>query len=304
MNMSFISLLLTAQQTAKKDVGEMLNNVVGTDLNAAGLQKLIESLVEWSVSFGGRLIGAILIFIIGRFAITLIIRMLRKLMIRRQVEPSLSSFVLSMSKALLAILLAITIIGKLGIETTTFAALLASMGLAIGMAFSGNLQNFACGVIILLIKPYKVGDLITAGSVTGTVQEIQIFHTIMKSAVGEIIYIPNNTMMNNPLINITKFENRVIETVVGVDYGESFERVEAVIKDILASDSRILQEPAPLIAIKELADNSVNIMVRCHTRNDDYYLTSLDLNKAIYNRFNKENINFPYPQLVVHKGEG
>ena len=180
--------------------------LLATDLpsKADGLDKLqlfLQQLIEWGVNAGGRLLGAILIFVVGRFIISFLNRLVAKIMVRRHFDPSVQSFVRSLVNILLTILLIIAVVSKLGVETTSFAALLASAGVAVGMALSGNLQNFAGGLIVLLLRPYKVGDLIESQGVIGTVNEIQIFHTILVTADNRVIYIPNGSLSSSTVID-------------------------------------------------------------------------------------------------------
>ena len=188
------------------------------------LQIFIQQLIDWSVSAGGRIIGAIIIFVVGRFLISFLKKMVAKLLAKRQVDPSIQSFVKSLVNILLTILLIIAVIGKLGVETTSFAALLASAGVAIGMALSGNLQNFAGGLIVLLFRPFKVGDWIESQGVSGTVREIQIFHTILTTADNKVIYIPNGALSSGTVTNYSHEDTRRVEWVVGGNMARTMTR--------------------------------------------------------------------------------
>ena len=202
----------------------------------------------------------------------------------------------------LIIFIILAVIGKLGIELTGFAALLASAGVAIGMALSGNLQNFAGGLIILLFRPYKVGDFIEASTgASGTVKEIQIFHTILITADNKMIYVPNGAMSSGVITNYSKLDTRRIEWNFGVDYGEDYNKVEKVLREIIANDKRILTSPAPFIELGELAASSVNIKIRVWVNSSDYWNVFFSMNQTVYTTFNKEGINFPFPQLTVHQ---
>ncbi|MZJ34443.1 mechanosensitive ion channel, partial [Collinsella sp. BIOML-A1] len=203
---------------------------------------------------------------------------------------------------LLTILLIISVVGALGVETTSFAALLASAGVAVGMALSGNLQNFAGGLIVLLFKPYKVGDWIESQGVSGTVKEIQIFHTILTTGDNKVIYIPNGAMSSGVVTNYNTQTTRRVEWIVGVDYGEDYDKVQQIVTDILAADKRILKDPAPFIALHALDASSVNVVARVWVNSADYWGVYFDINKAIYATFNEKGINFPFPQLTVHQG--
>lgn len=269
------------------------------------LQIFLQQLIDWGVSAGGRIIGAVIIFVVGRFLISFLRKMLARLLAKRHVDASIQSFVKSLVNILLTILLIIAVIGKLGVETTSFAALLASAGVAIGMALSGNLSNFAGGLVILVFKPFKVGDFIdtTNNEVSGTVKEIQIFHTILTTVDNRLIYVPNGTLSSNAIVNYSRQEMRRAEWVFGVEYGMDFERVKAVIDRLIAADSRILKEPAPMVALSSLSASSVDIKVRAWTKVADYWDVYFDFNKAVYETFNKEGIGFPFPQLTVHQAK-
>lgn len=212
------------------------------------LQIFLQQLIDWSVSAGGRIIGAVLIFVVGRFLISLLRKMLARLLAKRHVDASIQSFVKSLVNILLTILLIIAVIGKLGVETTSFAALLASAGVAIGMALSGNLQNFAGGLIVLLFRPFKVGDWIESQGVSGTVREIQIFHTILTTADNKVIYIPNGALSSGTVTNYSREDTRRVDWVIGVEYGENYDKVESAVRRIISEDSHILNTPEPFVA--------------------------------------------------------
>ena len=267
------------------------------------VQILIQQLIDWGVGAGGRIIGAIIIFVVGRFLISFLKKLLAKILSKRHIDPGIQSFVKSLVNILLTILLIIAVIGKLGVETTSFAALLASAGVAIGMALSGNLQNFAGGLIVLLFRPYKVGDWIESQGVSGTVREIQIFHTILTTADNKVIYIPNGALSSGTVTNYSREETRRVDWVIGVEYGENFDKVESTVQRIIAADKRILDTPEPFIALHALDASSVNVVIRVWVKTVDYWGVYFDMNKTIYTVFNKEGIGFPFPQLTVHQAQ-
>ena len=239
----------------------------------------------------------------GRFLISFINKMVARLLERRKVEPSIQSFVRSFVSILLTVLLIVAVVSKLGVETTSFAALLASAGVAVGMALSGNLQNFAGGLIVLLFKPYKVGDTVECQGETGVVREIQIFHTILTTFDNKVVYIPNGTLSSGVITNYSREELRRVDWTVGVEYGSDYDKVEATIRTILAADKRVLDKPAPTIALTALADSSVNVVIRVWVKSEDYWDVFFDMNKTIYAVFNREGIGFPFPQLTVHQAK-
>ena len=268
------------------------------------LESLSQSIVSGSISLGGRIVGAMIIFIIGKLIVNWLNRIFAALLTKQKVEPSVQSFLKSTVNILLLVMLGLAVISKLGIEITGFAALLASAGVAIGMALSGNLQNFAGGLIILLFRPYKVGDYIESNTgAAGTVQEIQIFHTVLQTPDNKIIYAPNGNMSNSVVTNYSQQETRRVDFTFCMEYGEDFERVEQVLKDIIAADSRILTDPAPFIRLGDMADSSVNITVRLWVKSADYWDVHFDIKKAVYTTFTKLNISIPFPQMVVHQAK-
>lgn len=267
------------------------------------VQILIQQLIDWGVGAGGRIIGAIIIFVVGRFLISFIWKMLSKILSKRHIDAGIQTFVMSLVNILLTILLIVAVIGKLGVETTSFAALLASAGVAVGMALSGNLQNFAGGIIVLLFRPYKVGDWIESQGVSGTVREIQIFHTILTTADNKVIYIPNGALSSGTVTNYSREETRRVDWVIGVEYGENYDKVESTVKRILAADKRILATPEPFIALHALDASSVNVVIRVWVKSADYWGVYFDMNKTIYSVFNEEGIGFPFPQLTVHQAK-
>ena len=267
--------------------------------HVARLQKLL----DWGINAGGHIIGALLIFLIGRFLIGILNKMLARILERRHVDAGIQSFTKSLVNILLTVLLIVAIVNKLGVETTSFAALLASAGVAVGMALSGNLQNFAGGLIVLLFRPYKVGDWIESQGESGTVREIQIFHTILTTADNKVVYIPNGALSSGTIVNYSREDTRRIEWIIGVEYGENFDKIEDVTRRIIAADSRILDTPTPFIALHALDASSVNIVIRVWVKSEDYWGVYFDINKTIYAVYNKEGIGFPFPQLTVHQAK-
>ncbi len=267
------------------------------------LEHLLQSLLDWGTTAGKHILAALVVFIVGRFLISFINKMVARLLERRKVEPSIQSFVRSFVSILLTVLLIVAVVSKLGVETTSFAALLASAGVAVGMALSGNLQNFAGGLIVLLFKPYKVGDTVECQGETGVVREIQIFHTILTTFDNKVVYIPNGTLSSGVITNYSREELRRVDWTVGVEYGSDYDKVEATIRTILAADKRVLDKPAPTIALTALADSSVNVVIRVWVKSEDYWDVFFDMNKTIYAVFNREGIGFPFPQLTVHQAK-
>lgn len=288
------------------DMFTFLQTTVASEAGVATLnkvQELIQQLTNWGINTGKQIISALIIFIVGRLLIALVNKLVAKLLSRKHVDAGVQSFVKSFVNILLTILLIVAIISKLGVDTTSFAALLASAGVAIGMALSGNLQNFAGGLIILLFRPFRVGDFIECQGVSGTVKEIQIFHTIMSSPDNKIIYVPNGSLSSGTVINYSREDTRRVDWTFGVEYGEDYEKVENVIRRVIAADERILSTPAPFVNLIALADSSVNVVVRVWVKSEDYWDVFFQMNKEIYATFNKEGISFPFPQLTIHQAK-
>lgn len=269
------------------------------------LDEFLGRLSDWGIEVGKSILSAVIIYIVGRFLIKQISRIVVKILEKRKLEISVQTFLKSFLNLLLNLVLAFAIISKLGVETTSLAALLASAGVAIGMALSGNLANFAGGLIILVFKPFKVGDYIesNAQNVSGTVREIQIFHTILTTPENKVIYVPNGSLSSNAIVNYSKQDKRRVDLVFGVEYGQDYGRVKAVLERIFEDDARIMQTPAPFIGLSALSASSVDIKIRVWTSTDDYWNVYFDLNQIVYETFNKEGIGFPFPQLTVHQAK-
>lgn len=272
-------------------------------LKSLTFDEFIDKFVSSTVSFAINLAIAIAIFYIGRWIINKLYRLVHNIFIKRNIDASLSTFVLSMIRIVLYFILIVTVIGILGIETSSFLALFASAGVAIGMALSGTLQNFAGGVLILLLKPYKIGDYIEAQGYSGTVKEIQIFHTIINTPDNKSIIIPNGGLSTGSVNNYSRESFRRVDWVVGISYGDSVDTAREKILAILASDSRtITDEPArePKVVVNELADSSVNLKVSAWVASADYWGLYHTINERIYNELPEAGINFPFPQLQIH----
>ena len=245
----------------------MVNLVLNTN---AEISNILDKLIDLGLTFGEKLIGALIILIVGKYIIKWLNKLFARLLSKRNIDASIQSFLKSMVNILLLTMLILAVIGKLGIELTGFAALLASAGVAIGMALSGNLQNFAGGIIILIFRPYKVGDFIDASTgVSGTVKEIQIFHTIIVTGDNKLVYVPNGSMSSGVITNYSHMDSRRVEWVFGVDYGEDFDKVKSVLLSVINNDNRILKTIDPFIELDELAASSVNIKVRVWVNSED-----------------------------------
>ncbi len=264
------------------------------------LEKVLQKLIDMGLAAGKNILLAIVVYIAGRFIIKLINRLMLRTFARRKVELSVQTFLKSFINILLTIILIVSVISVLGINTTSIAALLASAGVAVGMALSGNLQNLAGGLIILVFKPYKVGDYIEAQGTQGTVREIQIFHTIVTRPDSTLAYVPNGAMSSGLITNYSRNELRRLDFVVGVDYGVDVSRVEEITRRIVDNNPLVLSDPAPFIAVDALAESSVNVLIRVWSKTTDYWNLYYDLRREIYDTYNREGIDFPFPQQTVH----
>lgn len=268
--------------------------------SAVSLDVLVSKLIDLSVSLGSKLITALIVFWIGRWIIRKINRVVINIMEKRRVEASLFSFTRSLIRITLNFILIIILISVLGIETSSFIALFASAGVALGMALSGTLQNFAGGVMILLFKPFKVGDFIEAQGQSGSVKEIQIFNTVITTPDNKVIIIPNGGLSTGITKNYSKEELRRVDWEFGIAYGDSYDKARAVIERLLQEDGRILKDPAPFIALNSLGESSVNIVVRAWAKASDYWDIFFQMNEKVYKTFSEEKLSIPFPQMDVH----
>ena len=266
------------------------------------INEAINKLIDESINLGGKILGALIIFIIGKFIVNWINKLFAAMLQKRKVDASIQSFLKSIVNITLLVMLFLAVIGQLGIELTSFAALLASVGVAVGMALSGNLSNFAGGVIILVFRPYKVGDYIEASTgASGTVTDIQIFHTILTTPDNKVIFAPNGAMSGAVVTNYSRKDTRRVDFSFGVEYGTDFNQAKSIIMEVINKDSRILKDPAPFVELGALADSSVNITVRVWVNAADYWGVNFNMNKNVYATFNEKGISFPFPQLTVHQ---
>ncbi|WP_339738883.1 mechanosensitive ion channel domain-containing protein [uncultured Sunxiuqinia sp.] len=255
---------------------------------------------EMIVLYGIKLVSALITLAVGLWVVSILTKALSRLMDRKNIDLSLRGFLKSMTGIVLKVLLVVSVIGMMGIEMTSFIAILGAAGLAIGLALSGTLQNFAGGVIILIIKPFKVGDYIEAQGYAGSVREIQIFNTILKTPDNVTIIIPNGSLSTGSVKNYSTEAQRRVDFVFGVAYGDDYDQAKSVLTAIIEADSRILKDPAPFIVLSELADSSVNITVRVWAQAADYWAIKFDFTEQVYKEFPKAGLNIPFPQMDLH----
>ena len=252
------------------------------------------------MEYGPNLLFAILTLVIGLWIVKLISSGVRRGLDRGDTDATLKGFIVSMISILLKIMVYITALGMLGIEMTSFIAILGAAGLAIGLALSGTLQNFAGGVMILLFRPFKAGDFIDAQGHMGSVKEIQIFVTIMTTPDNKTIIIPNGPLATDSLTNFSTEPRRRVDWTFGIGYGDDIDKAYDVLKKLLAEDVRILKDPETFLALSELGDSSVNIAVRAWVEAADYWDVFFSMNEKVYKTFDKEGLNIPFPQHDVH----
>lgn len=280
--------------------GDVVEKVSNGDVKE--VSKFFEQLCLWGLDAAQSILGAIIIYIVGRYIINLIKRLMNAMMERRKMDPTIRSFLSSFINILLTILLLITVVSTLGVNTTSFAALLASAGVAVGMALSGNLQNLAGGIVILLFKPYKVGHYISAQGIDGVVKEIQIFHTIVTTVDNKEVYVPNGALSSGTVVNYSANPLRRVDLTFSVEYGIDVNMVRNVLLGVASRDDRILREPTPFVALAELSDSSIDFVVRLWVDAANYWDVFFDMKENVYAEFNKQGISFPFPQLTVHQG--
>ncbi|VAW10149.1 Potassium efflux system KefA protein / Small-conductance mechanosensitive channel [hydrothermal vent metagenome] len=258
--------------------------------------------IDFAVEYGPKIIGAILIYIIGSWVIKKLIGVVRKTMTRNDYDQSLQKFLLNLVSWGLKIFLIITVISTLGVETTSFAAIIAAAGLAIGLALQGSLGNFAGGVLLIIFKPYKIGDLIEAQDTIGVVKEIEIFTTKLVTPDNKLAIIPNGAMANGNIVNYTAEGKIRVDTTIGVGYGEDIKRAKEVLLEVLTSNPKVLQDPAPSVNVSELADSSVNFAVRPFCKPEDYWDVYFGTLEGCKLALDKAGIEIPYPHSVeIHK---
>ena len=285
---------VATEVAADSSVAESIDTVLSYDFNT-----LKDIIIDGALTIGWKIIVALAIFYVGRWVIRRILRLLDKLYERKSVEVSIRGFLSNIVNVLLYVAVVLMIVQTIGVDTTSLVAMLASAGLAIGMALSGTLQNFAGGVMILVLKPYRVGDYIKAQGEEGTVVNIGLFTTTLHTVDKRVIYIPNSSISTSVIDNYSTSATRRVDWTVKVEYGTEPEAVRKTLIDIMSADSRISKENKPVVFLTELSDSSVIFSARAWVKNEDYWDVKFDLNEKIYTELPKRGISFPYPQLDV-----
>ena len=287
--------LIVPDSIQKQQLVEVVKKISHLDYH-----QLLTDLVQEAGWILLKVVIALAIYFVGKQIIKWIIRLMDKAFNRHSVEASLRSFLRSLVKALLMVMLVFAIVQTLGVNTSSFLALFASAGLAIGMALSGTLQNFAGGVVLLLLRPYKVGDYIESMGQSGTVESIGLFSTSLKTPDNQTIYVPNNSIATSIIDNYSQSETRRVDWVLSISYGDDVDVARREILAMLEADARVLKENAPVVYVKTLNSSSVDLVIRAWVKNADYWGLYFDMNEKMYKELPSKGINFPFPQLDVN----
>ena len=264
------------------------------------MENLVPKIWELITLYGLKAVTAIVVLIVGRWIAKGLTSLTEKLMNKRQIDPTIVSFVANLTYIALLVFVVLAALGQLGIQTTSFIAVIGAAGLAIGLALQGSLSNFAAGFLMIIFQPFKVGDYIEGAGVAGTVEMIQIFTTQLLTPDNKTVIIPNASLTAGNITNYSVKGTRRVDLVMGIGYGDDIDHAKKVISDVLAKDKRILKDPATTIGVVELADNSVNLAVRPWVKADDYWGVYFDLSENIKKSFDSEGISIPFPQRDVH----
>jgi small conductance mechanosensitive channel len=264
------------------------------------MDKFMEHLITFATDYGIRIVGAILILIIGRIAAGWIRRLVRKGLEKRGTDPAIIGFVAGLSYYLVLIFTVLAVLSKFGVETASFVAVLGAAGFAIGFAMQGSLGNFAAGIMLLVFRPYNIGDYVEVSGVSGTVREMGLFVTNLTTPDNVRVIVPNGKIFGDIIKNYSAEDLRRVDLVFGIGYGSSIEQATATLKELMAADPRILAEPEPQIAVNELADSSVNFVARPWVKKEDYWAVRFDLTERVKAAFDEKGIEIPFPQVVMH----
>jgi small conductance mechanosensitive channel len=274
--------------------------VIPEELSADRIQGYIDQAVEMAIQWGPKLLLTIIVLIVGLWIIKRVVNVVKKGLETSKTDVTLAKFLASLTSIILKALLFISVASMVGIETTSFIAILGAAGLAIGLALQGSLANFAGGVLILMFRPYKIGDFVDAQGVSGTVSAIQIFNTVIKTPDNKVIIVPNGSISNGIITNFSAEETRRVDFVFGIGYDDDIAKTKETLKAIFAADERVFDDPAPFVVLSELADSSVNFTCRVWVKAPDYWAVYFDTMETVKLRFDAENISIPYPQQDVH----
>jgi small conductance mechanosensitive channel len=264
------------------------------------MEKLLPLIYEWGSTFGIRLIAAIAIIILGRFVIRLIRKGIVKLMGKKLIEKAIITFTASLLNVVLWVFVILAALSQIGIQTTSFIAIIGAAGLAVGLSLQGTLANFASGLLIIMMKPFRVGDAVEAGGVMGAIHAINMFNTTFKSFDNKTIIVPNSQIMGGTITNYSTEPKRRVDFKFGVSYDSDIRKVKDIIKEIVDKHELIHKEPEPFIRLGELADSSLNFNVRVWSNTADYWTVFFDITEQVKEEFDKNGIGIPFPQMDVH----
>lgn len=270
------------------------------DISTEQLAGYTDKAIELLMTYGPKLVLALIVLVVGLWIVNRVVKLTQSGMDRANTEPTLAKFLASLVSVILKALLLISVASMIGIETTSFIAILGAAGLAIGLALQGSLANFAGGVLVLLFKPYKVGDFVEAQGVAGSVAEIQIFNTVIKTGDNKVIIVPNGAISNGIITNYSAEATRRVDFVFGIGYDDDIAKAKSVLQELFSNDERVFSDPAPVIVVSELADSSVNITVRAWAQAADYWGLYFGMTELVKVTFDREGISFPFPQRDVH----
>jgi small conductance mechanosensitive channel len=264
------------------------------------LENLWNQLYDFALSYGPKIIGAIAILVLGRISVGIFTSIVGRLMKKGNVDPTLTKFAISMAKIALMTFIIISALGALGVQTASFIAIIGAAGLAVGFALQGSLSNFASGVMLIIFRPFKSGDYVEAGGTSGSVESIQIFNTTLKTPDNKVVIVPNSQITSDKIVNYSAMDKRRIDFVFGIGYDDNIKKAKDILEKIIAEDDRILKDPAPVVAVLELGDSSVNFAVRPWVNTADYWAVFFDITEKVKLTFDENNISIPYPQRDVH----
>jgi small conductance mechanosensitive channel len=263
-------------------------------------EKMSQMMDTYVIPWGINIVMAIAIYIIGKFIVGILVNVFGKVMVRSKYDDMLIDFVKAIINAILMLFVIVASLDQLGVNTTSMVAILGAAGLAIGLSLQGSLQNFASGVMLLVFRPFKAGDFIDAGGEMGTVKTISIFTTMMTTPDNKQIIVPNGKIYGGNITNFSAHDTRRVDMIVGIGYNSDLKKAKEILNEMVAADDRILKEPAPTVAVAELADSSVNFVVRPWVASADFWAVKFDFNEAVKLRFDAEGISIPFPQMDVH----
>ena len=261
---------------------------------------LQEMLNTYVIPWGINIVLAAIIYIVGRMVAKIIVGIVRRLLNKANMDNILIDFVCSIVSTALLLFIIIAALNQLGVDTTSLIALMGAAGLAVGLALQGSLQNFASGVMLIVFRPFKTGDFVEAGGVAGTVEKISIFSTMMRTGDNREIIVPNGSIYGGTITNFSARPTRRIDMVFGIGYDDDLKKAQTILREIVTGDERVLKDPEPLIAVSELADSSVNFVVRPWVKSGDYWAVMFDLTEKVKLTFDEQGISIPYPQMDVH----